>query len=117
MSKRFWFYLTAIVVIAGLYTWRLAVVNGVNNQIGRIEAAGQAERVGNLHRWVDAQKDERKLISLAKKLRYLDNASLQVLIDRAYALNPNSRDITILASQFHPEFKSKILELDPLYKP
>jgi len=117
MTGRFWFYLGVTVIIVGLYSWRLAAVNGVNRQISRIDQASLQAQSDSLNRWAANQTDERKLISLAKKLKNRDQALLQILIDRAYAINPNSRDITILASQFHPELKDKILQLDPLYQP
>lgn len=116
MSGRFWFYLTSVVIIIGLYTTRIAVINSLNNTIAKIEQTSRQERIDNLRRYAANTQDERKLVSLAKKIRYEDKEILQTLIDRAYELNPNSRDITILASEFHPELKSKILQLDPLYK-
>ncbi|MEK7170827.1 MAG: hypothetical protein AAB774_00785 [Patescibacteria group bacterium] len=116
MSNRFWFYLASIVIVAGLYSWRIATVNAINNEIGRIEQASQQERVKNITRYVASQTDERKLVGLAKRLKNSDQETLRIIIDRAYALNPGSRDITLLASQFHPELKARVLELDPLYK-
>ncbi len=117
MSNRFWFYLGALVIAAGLYSWRTAAINVINNDVSRIDRAGQQERVANTARYVATQTDERKLISLAKRLKNSDNEILRIIIDRAYELNPGSRDITLLASTFHPELKDKVFELDPLYKP
>lgn len=116
MNHRLWFYLGAAVVILGLYGWRLAGTYSINNQISRINQASQQSQSDNLRRWALNQTDERKLISLAKRLKNRDQWLLQILIDRAYALNPNSRDITLLASQFHPELKPKVLILDPLFQ-
>jgi hypothetical protein len=116
MTGRFWFYLGASVVIVGLYSWRLAAVNSVTHEISRIDQASLQAQSDSLQTWADGQTDERKVVSLAKKLRTRDQALLKILVDRAYAINPNSRDITILASQIHPELKDKILQLDPLYK-
>ena len=104
-------------IVAGLYSWRTATVNAINNEVGRIEQASQQERVANIARYVATQTDERKLVSLAKKLSHSDKETLRIIIDRAYELNPGSRDITLLASTFHPELKARILELDPLYSP
>lgn len=115
-SSRFWFYLGALVVVAGLYSWRTATVNSINNEVGRIEQAASQERIGNMERYVATQTDERKLVSLAKKLSHSDKETLRIIIDRAYELNPGSRDITLLASEFHSELKGRVLELDPLYK-
>lgn len=117
MTGRFWFYLGSLVIVAGLYSWRTATVNAINNEVSRIEQASQQERVANITRYVATQTDERKLVSLAKRLKNSDQETLRIIIDRAYELNPGSRDITLLASEFHPELKTRVLELDPLYKP
>ncbi|MEK7202018.1 MAG: hypothetical protein AAB669_00585 [Patescibacteria group bacterium] len=116
MTGRFWFYLGSLVIVAGLYSWRTATVNSINNEVGRIEQASQQERVENITRYVATQTDERKLVSLAKQLKNSDQETLRIIIDRAYELNPGSRDITLLASEFHPELKTRVLELDPLYE-
>lgn len=116
MSNRFWFYLGSLVIVVGLYSWRIATVNAINNEVGRIEQTGQEERVRNITRYVETQTDERKLVSLAKRLKNSDKETLRIIIDRAYVLNPGSRDITLLASVFHPELKDRVPELDPLYK-
>lgn len=116
MSSRFWIYLGTLIIVAGLYSWRIATVNAVNNEVSQIEQASQQERVNNISRYVSTQTDERKLVSLAKRLKNTDKETLRIIIDRAYELNPGSRDITLLASEFHPELKEKVLQLDPLYK-
>jgi len=89
-SGRFWFYLGALLIVAGLYSWRTTTVNAINNEVGRIDQAGQQERVKNISRYVATQTDERKLVSLAKKLKNTDRETLRIIIDRAYALNPGS---------------------------
>ena len=61
------------------------------------------------------QTDEHKLIRFAKQLKDRDPAILELVVDRAYEVNPKNRDIVVLASIFHPELKPKILEIDPLY--
>lgn len=116
MSSRFWFYLGSLVVVVGLYSWRIATVNTINNQVSRIEQVGQQERVKSTAHYIKTQTDERKLVSLAKRLKNGDRETLKIIIDRAYEINPGSRDITLLASTFYPELKEKVLELDPLYE-
>ncbi len=116
MTGRFWFYLGALVIVAGLYSWRTATVNAIRNEVAKIDQAGQQERVGGMKRYVAKQTDERKLVGLAKRLKNSDNEILRIIIDKAYELNPGSRDITLLASSFHPELKDRVPELDPLYK-
>lgn len=116
IPSRFWFYLGVLVIVAGLYTGRTLAVNSINDEISRIDQASQQERIENITRYVATQTDERKLVSLAKRLKDSDQTTLQIIIDRAYILNPGSPTITLLASTFHPELKEKVLELDPLYK-
>jgi|SRR3989344_2128525 len=114
MSSRFWFYLGSVVIVAGLYTWRVSVINSLNHEMGNINQASQQERAKNITRYVATQTDERKLVSLAKRLKDGDQETLLIIIDRAYELNPGSPVITLLSSTFHPELKAKVLELDPL---
>ena len=116
MNFRFWFYLGSSIVIVGLSVSRAAVVSSTANGIKQLELSGQEERAGNIARYVERQTDEHKLVSLAKRLRYGDRKSLQIIIDRAYALDRGSPVITLLASSFHPELKERVLELDPLSK-
>ena len=116
MSSRFWFYLGSLVIVAGLYSWRIASVNAISNEVSRIEQAGNQEQIKNITRYVAAQSDDKKLVSLAKRLKNGDKEILKIIIDRAYEINPGSRDITLLASSFHPELKDRVPELDPLYK-
>src|SRR3989344_6941683 len=114
MSSRFWFYLGSIVIAAGLYTWRVSVINSLNLEMVKINQDAKQERAENMSRYVATQTDERKLVSLAKRLKDGDQESLQIIIHRAYQLNPGSPVITLLSSTFHPELKAKVLELDPL---
>lgn len=116
MSNRFWFYLGAAIVIIGLFSYRTAIQNKLSNDIRRIDLESRQTQLSDLSKYLEKETDERKLISLAKKLRNRESWLLQAIIDRAYAINPKSRDITLLASEFHPELKEKIKYLDPLYK-
>lgn len=115
MSSRFWFYLGSSILVAGLFAWHIANQNSLILQQARLQEEGQAAEIANLERYAASQTDERKLVSLAKLLRSHDKAVLKPLILRAYELNPNSRDITLLASEYQPSLKEKVKTLDPLY--
>ena len=91
MSNRFWFYLGSLVIVAGLYSWRIASVNAINNEVSRIEQTGNQEQIKSVTRYVAAQSDDKKLVSLAKRLKNGDKEILQIIIDRAYEINPGSR--------------------------
>lgn len=115
MDKRFWFYLGVLIVIAGEISYYRATQNRIAQELARLNLSAQEQRINDLKNYLGRQTDERKLVSLAKKLRFSEAKTLQLIIDRAYELNPNSRDITLLASEFHPELKERVKELDPLY--
>lgn len=116
MSGRFWFYLGSAIVIAGLFSWYVSNQNSITLQMTRLEEQGRSVRLENLDGYLAKETDERKLVSLAKLLRHEEPLVLKPIIERAYELNPNSRDIALLASEFHPELNEKIKTLDPLYK-
>ena len=115
MTNRHWFYLGVLIVIGSLLSVGTASANRLKHQQQAIEAATVAEINANLSRYLTKQTDPFKLVRLAKLMRTQDPTILQPIIERAYALAPKNRDITVLASQFHPELKAKILEIDPLY--
>ena len=115
MSGRFWFYLAVLIVGAGELSLLVGGRARLNNELSRLNQAAFEEQEAALKPYLARQTDERKLVSLAKRLKQGDQRLLQLIIERAYELNPNSRDIALLASYFHPELKEKVKELDPLY--
>lgn len=117
VGYRFWFYLAVSIVILGEFSFYKIDQNHIAAQQSRIEKTAIESQVSSLDSYLALQTDERKLVSLAKHLRNSSPVILKPIIDKAYALNPNSRDITLLASYFHPELKARVTELDPLYKP
>lgn len=115
ISLRFCFYLGTVIILIGLVSWWAAARNQINQTaIQQLEVSRQ-EQKGSLKEYLGKQADSRKLVSLAKRLKYADPAVLRPIVERAYELNPNSRDIALLASFFKPELKDRVLELDPLY--
>lgn len=115
MKPRFWFYLAALIIIIGLLTGLLSIRNAGTNEVARLDQIYLERQLQDLNSYLANQEDERKLISLAKKLHHADWRLLQPIIERAYEINPNSRDIALLASVFRPELKQRVRELDPLY--
>ncbi|OGD61758.1 hypothetical protein A3A71_00415 [Candidatus Berkelbacteria bacterium RIFCSPLOWO2_01_FULL_50_28] len=115
MSGRFWFYSGFLIVATGLLVWNSALKSRIAAEEVQITNASAQERIASLKEYATRQTNARKLVSLAKKLRFEDPAVLRPLIDRAYELNPNSRDITLLASYYRPELKERVKELDPLW--
>jgi len=115
MTGRFWFYLAVTIVIIAELTWLHGGRNRLNNELARLDNAAAQQQLTSLRGYLGKQTNERKLVSLAKLLKNREAWLLQPIIDRAYELNPNSRDIALLASFFHPELKERVKELDPLY--
>ena len=115
MSGRFWFYLGAVIVIAGLGTTYLANARRLENQLTKIDDQGLADSRTALEKYLAGQKDSRKLVSLA----ILYNKTRPELVGpvalRAFALNKDSRDIAILAAPYSEEAQERIRFLDPLY--
>jgi len=115
MIKRGWFYLAVLIVVAGEITVLNMVRIKQHRELVRINDQATARQQQDLNTYLTRQTDARKLVRLAKLLTHNQSFLLQPIIDRAYALNPNSRDITLLASSYHPELKDQVTKLDPLY--
>lgn len=117
ISHRTWYYLAAAIIITALLVFGALETNSIRRQQILIQSQSSSLLQQQLQNYVANQTDPHKLISLAKRLQGADSAVLQVLIDKAYAFNPNDRDVAALDSQFHPELASHVTELDPLYAP
>jgi hypothetical protein len=116
MNPRFWFYLLFGIIIVALFSYWAGERNGIQKTLIQQEQQSLNDRHESIKTYAAKQTDARKLVSYAKNISSADSKSLQIIIDRAYELEPNSRDIVILASEFHPELKKRIQELDPLYE-
>lgn len=115
VSTRTWYYLGAAIIAGALIVFGMIQSNNVRRQQILIQSQSTSELQQQITDYVAAQTDSHKLIRLAKHLKEADNSVLQIIIDKAYALSPNDRDTAVLASQFHPELKSKVIQLDPFY--
>jgi|GEM_PF-1307196 len=115
MPKRRWFYLVSAAIVLIEIGALIGISRFSQDKESAIDRQGVLEQVENLKSYLAAESDERKLVSLAKKLRHAPEEILEPIVLRAYELNPNSRDIAVLASHFRPELKERVKELDPLY--
>lgn len=115
VNHRTWYYLGAAIIIGALIVFGMIESNNIRRQQILIQSQSTSDLQQEMTNYVAAQTDPHKLISLAKRLKDADSSILQIIIDKAYALNPNDRDTLVLASQFHPELASKITQIDPLY--
>ena len=116
MSRRLWIYSAVVLIIVVELTFYAIEVIGSNKKIASLNSEALSTRQAELANYLKDQTDQRKLISLAKKLKNQDSSLIQLVADKAYELAPDSRDAVLLAYAFHPELKSKLLELDPLYQ-
>lgn len=115
MSIRVWGYgLFFLIVLGAVSLWRLELKE-IESDLKTNLQAQQVERIKNLEAYLIKQKDERKLVSLIKKIPNEDYEILRRIALRAYELNGQSRDIALIASQFDPKIKEKVIKLDPLH--
>lgn len=115
MSIRVWGYgLFFLIVLGAVSLWRLELKE-IESDLKTNLQAQQVERIKNLDAYLIKQKDERKLVSLIKKIPNEDYEILRRIALRAYELNGQSRDIALIASQFDPKIKEKVIKLDPLH--
>jgi hypothetical protein len=116
MNRRVWFYLTALIIIGVIIIYGSLEIKNINREQILIQDRRTSENRENIKNYLATQNDPIKLISLAKNLKSSDTQITELIIDKAYALAPSSKDILVLDSQFHPELKNKITAIDPLYQ-
>lgn len=115
MGARFWFYRGAAIIIVGLVSLLVAETTATNRAVERLNSAAATARSNQLQTYLAKQTDPHKLVRLARALVATDQITdAQAVIDKAYELEPNSPTITLLASQFHPQLKKRVQELNPL---
>ena len=115
MHGRLWFYLAAVIVIVTLICSYEAIKNKTNRQVATSEQAGIQDQKNQLSSYLQKQTDAHKVLSLAKLMKNASPDLIEMMADRAYQLDPTNRDVVLLSSAFHPELKSQVLKLDPLY--
>lgn len=116
MSSRFWFYLGAVIVIAGLGTTHLANTRKLANELAALETHSLTENQEALTHYLEKQTDSRKLVSLALLYQKTRPELVRPVALRAFELNKDSRDIAVLAAPYSQEARERIRFLDPLYK-
>ena len=115
MSSRFWFYLAAVIVIAGLATTYVANNRRLANEQTRIETEGLATSAAALDSYLAKQTDSRKLVGLAVIYSKTRAELVGPVALRAFELNKKSRDIALLAAPYSEVAKERVKFLDPLY--
>lgn len=114
MTKRFWLYLMALIIAAGLvayWNWENA---HLNTTVAAINARASKEAASNLTNFLAKQTSAGSLISLAKRLQSNDPNLVRPVVEKAYELAPTNPDAVWLVSAYRPELKAKALELNPL---
>lgn len=115
MGGRFWFYLGAVIIIAGLGTTQLANARRLENELAKIEADGLSASQKTLETYLEKQTDSRKLVGLALLYDKTRPELIRSIALRAFELNKDSRDIALLAAPYSEEAKERVHFLDPLY--
>lgn len=113
---RWWAWGVAVIVIVSLVTyWRLELQEISRTAAIRTQDITE-ERNEAFKEYLQRQKDGYTLITLAKRLNSDGNEQLvEQLVLRAHELEPQSRDIAVLAAQYRPELKETVKKIDPLY--
>lgn len=116
MHNRFWFYLASIITIAALGGVYLMNKRQLDNELQQLTSVAVEADHQQLAAYLDRQTDAFKLVGLAKLYAKNRPDLVRPVVERAYALNPNSRDIAILASPYLPAAKERVKFLDPLFE-
>lgn len=112
---RHWFYVPVLMIVGGLLSWGAVTAAEIRAEQATADRAGLKSQQAILEQYLNKQTDPVKLIRLAKQTKNSDPALLEMIADRAYQIAPKNRDVAVLAAEFHPELKAKVLEIDPLY--
>lgn len=102
----------AISAVVSLYSVERASIARVATQH---QKEFENQQIESMRTFLGKQQDGRKLIGLAKRLPKENTQLIKMTILRAFELEPNSRDISILASTYSSAAKKRIQEIDPLY--
>jgi hypothetical protein len=116
MSGRFWFYLAAVIIVAGIGTANLASTRRLENELIRQDKAALATSQEELDLYLTKQSDSRKLVALALLYEKTRPELVRPVALRAFELNKDSRDIAVLAAPYSEEAKERVHFLDPLYQ-
>ncbi len=116
MKSGWLFYVICAIAIGGMAISLLVVKKVSATNLTNQQAQFEKTSLADWQKYLDAQNDPHKLISLAKRIASNHPRLLEPLFDRAYKLAPGERDIVILDSYYHPELKKRVEDIDPLFE-
>lgn len=116
MHNRFWLYLAFGIVLTGLISYWTIEKNSLQASIVSKQQTNEQQRISAMEDFLSRQTNGHKLVSLAKRMNPEDSKLIEMVVMRAYELEPDRRDIALLASAYDPAIKKRIEKLDPLYK-
>jgi hypothetical protein len=115
MPQRFWLYLAALIAIAGLGGYYLLHKRSVETELQKLVAVGVEADQQALDRYLGNQVDGLKLVGLVKLLAKNRPELVRPVALRAFELEPNRRDVALLASPYSEIAKERLQFLDPLF--
>jgi len=117
MNKQGLFYLVSGLAALLIVGYGNIAKSSLAKNLNRQTADNQQQQIEQMKAYLTQQSDPRKMVRLTFRLSSSASKEIvQLVADKAYELKPDSRDIVLLDSIFHPELKDKIIELDPLYQ-
>jgi len=117
MNRREWLYFLSGLVSLAVLGYGTGAKYSLAKELQRQENTAKQEQLALMRDYLARQNDPRKMVRLSFRLApSAPEEIVQLVADKAYELKPDSRDIVLLDSVFHPELKEKIKELDPLYQ-
>jgi len=116
MNNRFWLYLGFGIVLAGLISYWTIETNSIQANTVAERQINEQQQISAMEDFLSRQTNGHKLVSLAKRMNPEDSKLIKMVIMRAYELEPDRRDIALLASAYDPAIKKQVEKLDPLYK-
>lgn len=115
MTPRALFWIGALIAFSAIVSLYSAERAKISRELLQQQEQFQQAQVESMKIFLQKQKDGKKLIRLAKRLPSENAELIKLVVLRAYELEPNSRDIAVLASAYDPGAKARVKEIDPLY--
>lgn len=115
MTPRALFWIGALIAFSAIVSLYSAERAKISRELLQQQEQFQQAQVESMRIFLQQQKDGKKLIGLAKRLPSENAELIKLVVLRAYELEPNSRDIALLASAYSDEAKKRVKEIDPLY--
>ncbi len=115
MNRRFWLYVAATAFVSAQGVWVSVNNHHWRSVIAAIDSNSSRERTVSVEKFLSNQTDGHKLIGLAKRYLKTEPDLVRPVIEKAYQLDPNSRDIAIFASFYNKDAKERVKVIDPLW--